>query len=92
MPGNKYHVCYLREVMRKHIPALSSRARSLITQAIDERLIIDPIGFGKPLRYSFKGLRRLRVSSYRIIYHVELKTKTVTIVAIQHQKDVYEDN
>jgi mRNA-degrading endonuclease RelE of RelBE toxin-antitoxin system len=61
----------------------------LIKQAIEERLMVDPIGFGKPLRYSLKGLRRLRVGDYRVMYQV--KGKTVTIVAIKHRKDVYED-
>lgn len=77
--------------MRKHIPALASSAKALIKRAIEERLMTDPIGFGKPLRYSLKGHRRLRVTDYRIVYRIEPIIKTVVIVAIQHRKDVYED-
>ncbi len=87
----KYHVLYLEEVIRKHIPGLSSSTRTLVKRAIEERLVIDPIGFGKPLRYSLKGHRRLRVSDYRIVYRIEPEIKTVIIVAIKHRKDVYED-
>ena len=79
----KYHICYQEEVVRKHIPNLSSSAKALIKQAIEERLMVDPIGFGKPLRYSFKGHRRLRVSDYRIVYRIEYETTTVVIVAIK---------
>ena len=86
----KYQICYLDEVVHKHIPAISSSARVLIKRAIEERLMVDPIGFGKPLRYSLKGYRRLRVSDYRVVYRIELKTNTVVIVAIKHRKDVYE--
>lgn len=83
---------YLEEVTRKHIPALPSSAKSLIKHAIEERLMLDPIGFGKPLRYSLKGHRRLRVSDYRIVYRIDEATKTVIIVAIKHRKDIYEDS
>ena len=30
-----------------------------------------PVEFGKPLRYSFKGARRLRVGDHRVIYRIE---------------------
>lgn len=86
----KYQVRYLEEVVHKHIPALPSSAKALIKRAIEERLMVDPIGFGKPLRYSFKGHRRLRVSDYRVVYRIDLETRTVLIVAIKHRKDVYE--
>ncbi|MBX9786700.1 MAG: type II toxin-antitoxin system RelE/ParE family toxin [Alphaproteobacteria bacterium] len=87
----KYHIHYLEEVAQKHIPHLPVRAKSLIKRAIEERLMVDPIGFGKPLRYSLKGHRRLRVTDYRVVYRIEEKTKTVLIIAIKHRRDVYDD-
>lgn len=87
----KYRIRYLEEVTYKHIPLLSSSAKTLIKRAIEERLMIDPVSFGKPLRYSLKGHRRLRVGDYRIVYRIEPASKTVIIVAIKHRKDVYED-
>ena len=86
----KYKIRYLEEVIRKHIPSLSSDAKVLIKRAIEKRLTFDPIGFGKPLRYSLKGHRRLRVSNYRIVYKIEPEIKTVIIIAIKHRKDIYE--
>jgi mRNA-degrading endonuclease RelE of RelBE toxin-antitoxin system len=53
--------------------------------------MIDPIGFGKPLRYSLKGHRRLRVSDYRIVYRIDADTSLVIIISIKHRKDVYEE-
>jgi mRNA interferase RelE/StbE len=87
----KYQVLYQEEVVRKHIPALSSSAKMLIKRVIEERLMIDPITFGKPLRYSLKGHRRLRIGDYRIVYRIEGAKNTVVIVAIKHRKDAYED-
>ena len=51
-----------------------------------ERLEIDPVSFGKPLRYSLKGHRRLRVGDYRIVYKINEDKKIVIIVAVDHRK------
>ncbi len=82
----KYSVVYLEEVVKKHIPSLSSKAKALIKKAIEERLTKDPIEFGKPLRYSLKGYRRLRVSDYRVVYRISEDTNTVIILAIKENK------
>lgn len=87
----RYQIRYIDEVVKKHIPDLPPSARALIKKAIEERLVVDPIGFGKPLRYSLKGHRRLRVSDYRIVYRIEPENKTVLIVAIKHRKDIYDE-
>jgi mRNA interferase RelE/StbE len=87
----KYQVHYQEVVVKKHIPELPLRMKSLIKSAIVERLMVDPVGLGKPLRYSLKGHRRLRVGDYRIVYRIESESKTVVIVAIMHRKDVYDE-
>lgn len=86
-----FEIDYLPEVVENDIPTLPKSARSIIKKAIEERLSLDPIRFGKPLRYSLKGDRRLRVSDYRIVYRIDSKAMLVTIVAIKHSKDIYED-
>lgn len=83
-----YTVEYLKKVVSDDIPLLPKAIRQRIKQAIEERLMIDPIGFGKPLRYSLKGQRSLRVGDYRILYSIE--AQTVIISAIKHRKCVYE--
>ena len=91
-PGNKpYSIDYLEEVVKKDIPALPKSIRLTIKKAIEERLMVDPIGFGKPLRYSLKGHRRLRVGDYRIVYRIHHSPGTVIVIAIKHRKEVYED-
>ena len=83
MLGNRtYQIDYIQDVVERDIPSLSSTASIMIKKAIEERLSVDPIGFGKPLRYSLKGHRRLRVSDYRIVYRIEAAHKKVIIVAI----------
>lgn len=91
MHGNKYIIKYLDVVVKEDIPNLQPTIRTMIKKAIEERLMIDPIGFGKPLRYSLKGHRRLRVSDYRIVYRIDPDLNTVVIVSIKHRKDVYDE-
>lgn len=66
---------------------LSSPIKIIIKSAINEKLLLDPIKFGKPLRYNFKNCRSLRVGDYRIIYQIE--NTTIQILAIGHRKDCY---
>jgi mRNA interferase RelE/StbE len=92
MHGNKiYQIEYLTSVLQEDIPELPKKIKSTIKKAIEERLMIDPVGFGKPLRYSLKGHRRLRVGDYRIVYRIESDTRSVIVIAIKHRKDVYEE-
>ncbi len=72
--------------------ALPKSIQKMLGKAIRERLEIDPVSFGKPLRYSLKGHRRLKVSSYRIVYRIKEEEKIVTIVAVDHRKDVYDES
>ncbi len=44
---------------------------------------------GKQLEGKFKGLRSLRVWPYRIIYVIDQRIITVTVLKIGHRKDVY---
>jgi mRNA interferase RelE/StbE len=86
--SKQFKIEYLDSVVKDDIVALPKTAKKLIKEAIETRLMLDPVGFGKPLRYSLKGHRRLRVSDYRIVYRIE--KDVVIIVAIKHRKDVYE--
>lgn len=91
-PGNNgYQIEYLDTVVEEDIPSLPVSVHDRIKRAIETRLVADPVGLGKPLRYSFKGHRRIRVGDYRIIYRLDNAKKLVTVVLIKHRKHVYED-
>lgn len=91
MPGDEttYRVVYHDIVMAEDIPALPKTMRERIKRAVEQRLMQDPIGYGKPLRYSLQGHRRLRVGDYRVIYRVDPDERTVFVVTIKHRKDIY---
>ena len=50
MPGNKfYQIEYLTSVVEEDIPIFPNTIKTTIKKAIEERLMVDPVGFGKPL-------------------------------------------
>jgi mRNA interferase RelE/StbE len=89
--GNKNNLQYFyaESVVKEDIPNLPKKNRLQIKKAIEERLSVEPIGLGKPLRHTLSGHRRLRVGNFRIIYKIE--EDNVKILKIGHRKDVYEE-
>jgi mRNA interferase RelE/StbE len=86
----RYEIVYEEQVSRTDIPHLPPNVKKVIKIAIENKLTVDPISFGKPLRYSLKRHRRLRVGDYRVVFRVEQSTSTVIVVAIKHRKDIYD--
>ena len=86
-----YEIDYLQEVVDSDIPALPKAERVRIRKAIEFRLTTNPIEYGKPLRFSLKGARRLWVGDYRVIYRVE-PPRTVLVIKFGHRKEVYDTN
>ena len=85
-----YRIEYLQSVVRKDIPKLSKAVKQQIRKAIEQKFTVRPIEFGKPLRYSLKGARSLRVGDYRVLFQIE-PPNTVLILKIGHRREVYED-
>ena len=74
--------------VKDDISRFSKSLKVHIQKAIEDKLQISPEIFGKPLRHSLHGFRRLRVGEYRIVFL--LKDDEVLILLIAHRKEVYE--
>lgn len=85
-----FNILYHPDIARVDIPQLNANIRTRVRKAIEERLAVDPVHFGHPLRRSLKGYRKLRVGDYRVIY--EIRGNDVRIYTIGHRKEVYELN
>ena len=83
-----YRIDYLESVVKKDIPGLSKTARERVRRAIEEKLTVHPVEFGRPLRHSLRGARRLRVGDYRVIHLIE-PPDGVLILKIGHRREVY---
>lgn len=87
----KYVIEYDIDIEEK-LRALPQSIREIIRKAIEKKLMVDPVTFGKPLRYSLKGYRRLRVGDYRVVYQIIEDRVLVIMIDIDHRKDVYDNS
>jgi len=84
-----FEIVYHPLVVRNDIPKLSSEWKEKVRIAIEKRLMTRPELYGKPLRRSLKGYRKLRVGDYRVIFKIE--KNTVRVLIIQHRSVVYDE-
>ena len=82
-----FDILYHEVVVKDDILKLSSFWKAKIKTAIENKLTEHPELFGKPLRKSLKGYRKLRVGDYRVIFRIE--KMAIKILAIQHRSVVY---
>tara|TARA_B100001971_G_C18083386_1_gene479530 strand:- start:15 stop:290 length:276 start_codon:yes stop_codon:yes gene_type:complete len=82
-----YAIEYHKDVVHDDILKLSKEWRNAIKKSVEEKLTTRPEVFGKPLRYSLKGYRKLRIGDYRVIFRI--KKNTVKILAIKHRSVAY---
>lgn len=61
-----------------------------LKDSLTKKLEIDPLSYGKPLRYSLKGHRSFRVSNYRIIYKID--SKKIIIIIVKGHSNGYLQN
>lgn len=90
MERARYRIIFAENSVLQDIRQLPKSIQQLIGRALKDRLSIDPLSYGKPLRYSWKGHRSLRVSDYRIIYRVEKDKVLVIIAKVDIRRDIYE--
>lgn len=83
-----FNVVYHHLVVREDIPKLPSEWKQKVRRAIEARLMTYPEIYGKPLRRSLKGYRKLRVGDYRVVFRIE--KNMVRVLIIQHRQVVYE--
>ena len=82
-----FQIQYHKQVVKCDIPKLTKKAKERIKNDIEKKLIPHPEKFGKPLRKSLKGYRKLRSGDYRIVFRIE--KKSVKILLIEHRSVVY---
>lgn len=79
------------ESAASEIATLDGGIKKIIRKAIEDKLMVDPLKFGLPLRRNLAGLFKLRVGNYRIIYQIKKTEVIVLVVAVGHRRMVYED-
>ena len=82
-----YEIIYQAEVVSVDIEKLGAKEASDIQRAINKKLVVHPEIFGVPLREDLKGLRKLRVGNFRVIF--SLQGEKVLVFVIGHRSKVY---
>ena len=80
-------------VLSEDFAAMSRTNRETILKAVRKKLSIDPESYGKPLTGEFKGLWRLRVGDYRVVYRIAKDEILVFVIKIGIRRDdsVYQE-
>lgn len=76
---------------REEIERLDGSIKKIIKKVIEDKLMIDPLKFGLPLRRNLSSLFKLRVGDYRIIYKIEKKEVIILIISVGHRREVYKE-
>ena len=82
-----FRVIYHHSVVKEDIPKLSRGWKKKVERASEEKLMTRSEVYGKPLRRSLRGYRKLRVGNYRVIYRIA--GDAVKVFVIQHRSVVY---
>jgi mRNA interferase RelE/StbE len=82
-----FKIVYHHAVVEEDIPRIGEAWRVKIRVAIEEKLVTFPDIYGKPLRRSLRGYRKVRVGDYRIIFRID--NREVKIFTIAHRSVVY---
>lgn len=71
----------------KELASLPRKDQRRVVEAV-EGLLDDPLA-GEPLAAQWKGLLRLRVGQYRVLYGFDGTELLIAVVRVGHRKDVY---
>ncbi len=83
-----YKILLHPDVITQDLKKMDGSVKPLIAKAIENKLSIDPLSYGVPLRKSLKGGRKLRVGNYRILFEIE--DEIIKIYRIDHRSVIYE--
>jgi mRNA interferase RelE/StbE len=82
-----FDIAYHPGVVHGDIPKLTPAWKKKMQTRIQDRLSVHPDLYGKPLRRSLAGYRKLRVGDYRVVF--EIQKTTIKILMIEHRSVVY---
>lgn len=73
---------------RRDLARLSEKHAAAIFDLLPA-IAVNPKRLGKPLRFEWEGRLAARRGPYRVIYTLDDKTRTVSVVTVAHRAHVY---
>jgi mRNA interferase RelE/StbE len=73
---------------RRQIDRLPTSVAAAVIETLGG-IAANPRRLGKPLRFELEGCWSARRGPYRIIYRIDDKARTVSVLAVGHRADIY---
>lgn len=76
-----------RLVLEEDFKSITPHEQKHLLKTIHKKLSLDPEAYGKPLSGECRGLRRLRIEDYRVVYRIIKDQIVVLVIKIGIRKD-----
>lgn len=74
-------------VFKKDFKGIDKSDQQKIIRVIRKKLTTDPDNYGNPLKGDLRGLWKLRVGQYRIIYEIQADKIVVYVIKVGFRRD-----
>ena len=84
-----YELVVARPAARAIAEDLPEAVAAAVIDFITGPLLLEPKRVGRELRNELAGIHSARRGTYRILYRINDDEQTVTVIRIDHRRDVY---
>ena len=84
-----YELVVTRPAARAIAEDLPEAVATAVIDFITGPLLLEPKRIGRELRNELAGIHSARRGTYRILYRINGNERTVTVIRIDHRRDVY---
>lgn len=88
-PGQQYQIRFQPAARRAIAERLPETVAAAVLEFCEAALAVNPHRVGKPLFGPLAGCHGARRGTYRIVYRIEEKTRTVHVLDIDHRAEIY---
>jgi mRNA interferase RelE/StbE len=86
---DEYELVLTPPARRALTERLPEEVAAAVIDFLTTALVSQPRRVGKPLRGELAGVWAARRGTYRVLYRLHEDTREVTVLRIEHRKDVY---
>ena len=84
-----YELVVARPAARAIAEDLPEAVAAAVIDFITGPLLLEPRRVGRELRNELAGIHSARRGTYRVLYRINYDERTVTVIRIDHRRDVY---
>lgn len=89
MTDDGYELIVARPAVRAIAETLPEPVAAAVIDFITGSLLENPRRVGRELRNELAGIHSARRGSYRVLYRIDERERTVTVLRIDHRGEVY---